>query len=222
MKQFQYLGILSILILNSCGLIKPNPPMDMNAVVEVKPLPVVVSQVNIPLEIDLMPFFKMADDKVDKTFKGSDKPCQGLRYEYKLNRSSFNIEGKGIGLLGLGLDLQYGAKGEYCPLCIMDKCATPPVGFQIGFDEPMKRAKIGIDCKFKLLPSYKIQSSTSITELTPVDPIKVIFGFDVTNMLLNRIKPYLGDLSKMVDKEIRSLSSNPCLINCNKTFTSIK
>jgi hypothetical protein len=68
MKQFQYLGILSILILNSCGLIKPNPPMDMNAVVEVKPLPVVVSQVNIPLEIDLMPFFKMADDKVDKTF----------------------------------------------------------------------------------------------------------------------------------------------------------
>lgn len=209
MKQIQIIGITAVLFLNACGLIKPTPPTDMNAVVEVKPLPVVVSQVNIPLEIDLMPFFKLADDKVDKSFKGSDKPCQGLRYEYKLNRSSFNIEGKGVGQLGLGLDIQYGAKGEYCPMCVMDQCATPPVGFQIGIDEPMKRAKIGIDCKFKLLPNYKISSTTTISELTPVDPIKVIFGFDVTNMLMNRIKPYLGDLSKMVDKEIAKVDLKP-------------
>jgi hypothetical protein len=149
-------GVISVV--SSCGIIKPQPPMDMNAVVEVKPLPVVVSQVNIPLEIDLMPFLKMADDKVDKTFSGQDKPCQGLRYEYKLNRSPFIFEGRGIGQISMALDLQYGAKGEYCPLCIMDVCATPPVGFQIGMDEPMKRARIGIESKFKILPNYSYKS----------------------------------------------------------------
>jgi hypothetical protein len=200
-------GVISVI--SSCGIIKPQPPMDMNAVVEVKPLPVVVSQVNIPLEIDLMPFLKMADDKVDKTFSGQDKPCQGLRYEYKLNRSPFIFEGRGIGQISMALDLQYGAKGEYCPLCIMDVCATPPVGFQIGMDEPMKRARIGIESKFKILPTYKIQSVTTIQEVKPIDPIKVLFGFDVTNLLLNRVKPYFGELSKMVDKEIAKVDLKP-------------
>lgn len=202
-----FAGVISLA--SSCGLIKPKPPLDMNAVVEVKPLPVVISQVNIPLEIDLMPFFKMADDKVDKTFSGKDNPCQGLRYEYKINRSPFIIEGRGIGQLGLSLDLQYGAKGEYCPMCIMDQCATPPVGFQIGIEEPLKRAKIAIESKFKLLPNYKIQSVTTIQDVKPVDPIKVIFGFDVTNLLMNRVKPYFGELSKMVDKEIGKVDLKP-------------
>ena len=209
-RKVYVLPLSAVLFLSACGVLKPTPPIDMNAVVEVKPLPVVVSQVNIPLEIDMMPFIKMADSKVDKTFKGaSEKKCDGLSYEYKMARSPFSFEGRGIGQVGLGLELQYGAKGEYCPLCVMGSCATPPVGFQIGFDEPMKRLKIEIESKFKLLPNYKIQSQTSIKELKPIDPIKVMFGFDITNLLMNQSKPYLGEITKMVDAEISKVDLKP-------------
>ena len=194
--------VTSLCVIYSCGSIKPEPPENKDKTLELKEIPTVVSSLNIPLEVDMLPFIGMADKLVDKSFNGSDKPCEGLRYEYKLNRSSFQFDGRGVGKIGLGLDLQYGARGEFCALCMGNSCSVPEVSFQIGFTEPMKRARIEVESKIKVLPDYKLQSNTTITSLKPIDPIKIMFGFDVTNMLLKQAKPFLSEATKAIDMEV--------------------
>ncbi len=197
------------IVLASCGSIKPEPPSNMNQTIAVKELPVVTSNLDIPIEVNMVPFINLADSKVDKSFKGSDKPCEGLRYEYKLERAPFRYQGLGVGKIGLGLDLKYAAKGEYCASCMGGSCIVPAPGFEMGFSEPMKRVKVEIQSNLKLKNDYKIQSQTEIKEIKPIDPIKVIFGYDITDLLLKQAQPFIKDAMKSVDQEIGKLDLKP-------------
>ncbi|MFM8994719.1 MAG: DUF4403 family protein, partial [Bacteroidota bacterium] len=84
-----------LLLVSGCGTIQPEVPTTANQVVAVKPMPSVASTINIPIRVELKPFIKLADQSFDKEFKGSDNPCSGLRYQYKLEREPIQLSGKG-------------------------------------------------------------------------------------------------------------------------------
>ncbi len=197
-------GVLSLLF-NACGSIKPEPPDKSNMLLAQKAIPKIVSTIDLPLEIDLNPYLKMAESQIDKSFQGGESPCEGLRYQYKMDRGALEVSGKGGNKIGLALDLSYAVKGEYCALCLGSSCSVPTVGISMGYGEPMKKARVGMESTIEILPSYKIKTQSKITELKAIDPIKVAFGIDVTNMILNRAKPYLGDAMKLVDAEVAKI-----------------
>ena len=208
MKVVVFLGIGSLFILgfSSCGSIKPEPPDKSNLLLLEKPIPTVVSAIDLPLEIDLTPYIKLAETNIPKEFRGSESPCQGLRYQYKMDRKPIEFVGKGGNKIGLSLDLAYSASGVYCALCLGSDCSVPTVGLSLGVGaEPMKKARFGMESSIELLPNYKIKTVSKITELKAIDPIKLAFGLDVTNMVLNQVKPYLNDAMKMVDAEVAKI-----------------
>ncbi len=207
MKVVVFLGIGSLFILgfSSCGSIKPEPPDKSNLLLLEKPIPTVVSAIDLPLEIDLTPYLKLAETNIPKTFKGGESPCEGFRYQYKMDRQPIEFVGKGGNKIGLSLDLAYSASGVYCALCLGADCSVPTVGLSLGVGEPMKKARFGMESSVELLPNYKIKTLSKITELKAIDPIKLAFGLDVTNMVLNQVKPYLNDAMKMVDAEVAKI-----------------
>ncbi len=201
-----------------CGSIKPEAPSTANQVVDVKPMPTVASNINIPIKVELKPFIKMADQSYDKEFKGADKPCSGLRYQYKLKREPIQLSGRGKTVF-LGLDVAYGFSGEYCAACVFDNCINPPIPFSCGWDESLRRAKIKLKSDIELTSNYRIKSTTSFTEFTPVDPCRVTFAnININDVLMSQIKPELGNLAEMIDAEIAKQDLKPYILPIWKAF----
>lgn len=202
-----------IWLFSACGTIQPEAPTTANQVVAVKPMPSVASTMNIPIRVELKPFIKMADQSFDKEFKGFDKPCSGLRYEYKLKREPLQLTGKGKTVF-LGIDVAYGFSGEYCAGCVFDNCINPPIPFSCGWgDETLRRAKIKLKSDVELTSNYRIKSSTSFTEFTPIDPCRVTFAqININDVLMGQIRPELGNLAKMIDAEIGKQDLKPYVL----------
>lgn len=220
MKTFNTLILFAFIpgIFFGCGSIQPNAPSTANQVVAVKPMPAVASTINIPIKVELKPFIKLADQSFDKEFKGADKPCSGLRYQYKLKREPIQLSGKGKTVF-LGLDVAYGFAGEYCAACVFDNCINPPIPFSCGWDESMRRAKIKLKSDIELSTNYRIKSTTSFTEFTPVDPCRVTFAnININDVLMSQLKPELGNLAKMIDAEIGKQDLKPYILPIWKAF----
>jgi hypothetical protein len=175
-------------------------------------MPTVASNINIPIKVELKPFIKMADQSFDKEFKGADKPCSGLRYQYKLKREPIQLSGRGKTVF-LGLDVAYGFSGEYCAACVFDNCINPPIPFSCGWDESLRRAKIKLKSDIELTSNYRIKSTTTFTEFNPIDPCRVTFAnININDVLMSQIKPELGNLAKMIDAEIAKQDLKPYIL----------
>ncbi len=209
--RFSVVGL--IWFFTSCGTIQPEVPASANQVVAVKPMPTVNSTINIPIRVELKPFIKLADQSFDKEFKGADNPCSGLRYQYKLKREPIQLTGKGKTVF-LGLDVAYGFSGEYCAACVFDNCINPPIPFSCGWgDEILRRAKIKLKSDVELTSNYRIKSTTSFTEFTPIDPCRVTFAqININDVLMSQIRPELGNLAKMIDAEIGKQDLKPYIL----------
>lgn len=203
----------SLWLFSACGSIQPEAPTTANQIVPVKPMPSVASTINIPIRIELKPFIKLADQSFDKEFKGADNPCSGLRYQYKLKREPIQLSGKGKTVF-LGLDVAYGFSGEYCAGCVFDNCINPPIPFSCGWgEETLRRAKIKLKSDVELTSNYRIKSSTSFTEFTPIDPCRVTFAqININDVLMGQIRPELGNLAKMIDTEIGKQDLKPYIL----------
>jgi hypothetical protein len=209
--RFSVVGL--IWFFTSCGTIQPEVPASANQVVAVKPMPTVNSTINMPIRVELKPFIKLADQSFDKEFKGADNPCSGLRYQYKLKREPIQLTGKGKTVF-LGLDVAYGFSGEYCAACVFDNCINPPIPFSCGWgDESLRRAKIKLKSDVELTSNYRIKSTTSFTEFTPIDPCRVTFAqININDVLMSQIRPELGNLAKMIDAEIGKQDLKPYIL----------
>lgn len=212
-KSLSAICIFVLWLFSACGTIQPEVPTTANQVVAVKPMPSVASTINIPIRVELKPFIKMADQSFDKEFKGFDKPCSGLRYEYKLKREPLQLTGKGKTVF-LGLDVAYGFSGEYCAGCVFDNCINPPIPFSCGWgNETLRKAKIKLKSDVELTSNYRIKSSTSFTEFTPIDPCRVTFAqININDVLMGQIRPELGNLAKMIDAEIEKQDLKPYIL----------
>ncbi|MCX6177007.1 MAG: DUF4403 family protein, partial [Bacteroidetes bacterium] len=206
-------------VISACGSIKPEAPATANQVVPAKPMPAIASTINVPIKIDLKSYIKLADQSFDKDFAGSDRPCSGLRYQYKLKREPIQLTGKGKTVF-LGLDIAYGFSGEYCAACVYENCITPPIPFSCGWgDETLRKAKVKLQSDIELTSNYRIKSNTIFTDLTPIDPCRVTFAnININDVLVKQLKPELGKFAKIIDAEIAKQDLKPYILPVWKAF----
>ncbi len=201
--------VIVSLFFQSCGGIKPSAPVTANQTIEKKALPPITSTINIPIKVEMKPFLKMADDAFDKEFKGSDKPCSGLRYDYKVQRQPLKVTGNGKTLF-LDLNMAYGFRGEYCAACIMETCINPPIPFSCGWNESLRRVNVKLSSDIDILSNYRIKSVSKFLELNTIDPCAITFAnININNVLLDQLKPQLGSFAKMIDQEVAKQDLKP-------------
>lgn len=173
-----------------------------------KPLPAVMSQIDVPVSVDLKPYFELANNSLDKHLEGGEDPCQGLRYQYKLDRGDLKFSGQKQSL-NTSVQVAYGLKGEYCAACLMGSCALPPIAFSCGWSEAPRKANLSLNSALSLSPDYRLISKTSVLELKALNPCKVSFGIDITQQLLNTVKPLMGELCAEIDKQVAAYELKP-------------
>ncbi len=211
MNFYRLFIFISCISLISCRTIKPEAP---NVTTESIPLKKSISSnINIPVEIDLNPYFSMAENSVANVYEGNDNPCEGLRYNYRFIRSPFIISGN-KDVVTLSFDGKYQIKGNYCAKCINDHCLLPTPTFSCGFNEPLRGISIGYSSTIKLLPDYHLQSNTSLVKAQAVDKCKISFAnIDITEKLMKEIKNQLELLGKNVDDQVNSYDLKPLMKN---------
>ena len=217
MKIRLFISFFVTVFFYSCSTIKPEAPLVSKEVISAPPT--VLSNLNIPVEVDLNSYFLMAEKSVPLQFEGSDNPCEGLRYYYQFLRSPFNISGNKDNI-NLSFEGKYKIKGSYCAKCFNQNCLLATPVFSCGFDEPLRRIQIAYTSKIKLLPDYHLSSITSLVKTEPTDPCKVGFvNFDITGKLLKEVKTQLEVLGKSVDSQVYSYNLKPYVTGFwNKLF----
>ena len=207
MKRFLIPLIIIIGFCSSCASIKTAAPSITEETLN--PPPAITSNINIPTEIDLAPYFKTAETSTPAQYEGSDNPCEGLRYSYQFLRSPFNIYGN-KDVVNVSFDGKYKIKGSFCAKCFSETCLLPTPTFSCGFGEPLRKIEIGYSSKIKLLPNYHLSSLTTLTKANAVDKCKISFAnIDITDRLMKEIKSQLEIIGKDIDKEMAAYDLKP-------------
>lgn len=183
------------------------------AVPDVVPL----SQIDIPLQVNLKPIYALAERNVDTVFTSPDFPegwvqadC-ATRYRYRFRRSPLRMTMKGT-TLDLSFTGFYKIAGS-TRLCTGSTVLSPwTPSCTCGYDEPERRVQIGFTTSFSLQPNYVLQ--TKITRKEPVaqDKCEVCFwGQNVTKDVLDGLKKELDASKKAMEDSFGLLNLKPYL-----------
>ena len=216
MKVFSSALFLTVLF-SSCATIHPAAP---SAVMEkITPPESVVSILNMPVEVDLTPYYNMAEKNVSSVFEGADNPCEGIRYTYQFLRSPFAMYGS-KDALRFSFAAKYKIKTSYCAKCVSDVCLLPTPNFSCGFTEPMRRLDVGYSSKIKLLSNYRLSSQTTLEKFDALDKCNISFmNIDVTDKLMKVMREELTKAGKSVDSQLSTYDLKPYLQDIwNKLF----
>lgn len=194
-----------LVILTACAEIKPVAP----AVEVAKPGPEkqLVSIIDIPIQVELKPYFKEADASVPNRFEGKEEHCEGTSFSYVFERKPIEFKGKG-NELQFDIDGKYALKMNYCPACTdvftsAGHCVTPRIYASCGVGEPMRRIEISFASTFELKPDFSLKSVTTLKDVKPVDKCEVtVFSFDATNQLMKEVRKSLKDMGAEIDKKV--------------------
>jgi hypothetical protein len=194
-----------LLMLPACGTITPNEPKV--SVTNPVPEKQEVSIIDIPIQVELKPYFKQADAAVPSKFTGKEEHCEGTSYSYAFERSPIEFEGKGNDLQ-FKIDGKYALKINYCPNCTdmfdsKGSCVIPRLYASCGVGEPLRKIAIAYTSSFELLPNYQLKSTTKLKEIRPIDKCEItVFKYDATTDLLKEVKKSLKDLAGDIDKKV--------------------
>lgn len=203
------MGILTVLCA-ACSSIKPEKPAA--TVVESPPPPSpVITDIVVPIEINLSSYFKEADKTVPKITTGSDKPCSGIRYDFLFQKDSFQISTSNNHLLS-ELVGSYWIKMEYCAACTglfseQPVCVSPVIPFSCGINETKPSVRIRLVTELAIGEDYNLVTSTGINELKALNPCEVtLFRFDATDEVMKEVRKTLKKQCEATDKQLGSIS----------------
>jgi len=220
MKKHVFFWLVLVLIISSCATIKPSTPKVSSDIITA--LPIAVSNINIPIELDLSPYFNIAEKMAPIQYEGAESPCEGLRYYYQFLRSPFKISGN-KDEINLFFEGKYKIKGSYCAQCLKENCLLPSPSFSCGFDESLRRINIGYSSKIKILPNYHLYTSTTLLKAEAIDKCKIGFiNYDITDKLIKEVRVQLDLIGKNVDAQIRSYDLKPYVLNIWNKLTEIQ
>lgn len=210
------LVIAPSIVLYSCGAVKPLAPL--SSTVDIPKIVQPVSNVEVPVTVDLKTYFKQAETSVPNKYADSKQPCEGLRYAFTFSRTPFEIAGNN-NVIGLKFTGSYGFNVSYCAKCADlfgsgSKCIVPTLSAQCGVDnEPPRRMEIAYQSTINVTPDYHLKSKTILYPAPkPLDRCNVLMGnVDVTDKLIEYITGPLNDLGKQVDAKVAAYNVKPIL-----------
>ncbi|HAL81936.1 MAG TPA: hypothetical protein DCO83_06645 [Mucilaginibacter sp.] len=200
----------------SCSTLKPLAPVATEA--DIPALVQPVSNVEVPVTVDLKTYFVQAENSVPNKFSGSQQPCEGLSYAYTFTRTPFAITGNN-NVVNLKFTGSYGFSASYCAKCTTllgsgPQCIVPTVSAQCGVgDEPPRRMEISYQSTINVTPDFHLQSKTILFPAPkPIDRCNIFMGnIDVTDRLIKYISGPLNDLGKQVDAKIAAYNIKPMI-----------
>jgi hypothetical protein len=173
------------------------------------------SQIDIPIQIDLRPVYRMAEKNVDTVFTSPNYPdgwvqadC-ATRYKYHFRRSPLSMSIRGT-TLQLGFTGFYQIVGS-TRVCVRGTVLSPwTPGCSCGFDEPERKVTVGFTSVFRLQPNYLLQSRISRSEPKALDKCEVCFwGQDITKEVINGLKAELDASKKAMEDSFGNFNLRP-------------
>lgn len=198
------------LLLVGCGSIKPDAPevvVTKSDSTWTQP----VSQISVPIRIDLTPYFEQTNTEIPTEFKGKEDNCDGVSFAYEFKRSPIQFEGKGKDL-HYSVDGKYALHLSYCPQCTEvfnedGNCIIPRIYASCGVNEPMRKIHVAYKTEIGLTPNYSLISKTELQSVEALSPCKItVFKYNATKTIEEEVTKALQALELDIDKEISSIS----------------
>ncbi|MBS1918739.1 MAG: DUF4403 family protein [Bacteroidetes bacterium] len=196
--------ILLLFISASCSH-KINPAEPVISVTEINKDSLPDSEINIPFQIDLKPFYILAEKNIDTVFNSPGYPDNWVhdgcssRYMYTFRRGPLQMKVSGNSL-NLGFTGFYKVIGS-TRACINGTAIspwTPPC--KCGFTEGDRKVNVTFVNTFRIQPDYKIRISINRSEPQPLNKCEVCFwGQDITSHVMKELKSSLDDAKKNME-----------------------
>ncbi len=192
--------IIAIIFFASCSP-KINPEKPSLAATNFKLDSLPVSEINIPIQVNLKPVYAMAEKSVDTLFTSPKYPTEwvqdgcDVRYKYSFRRSPLQMKAAGNSLT-LGFTGFYKIEGS-TRACIAGLAVSPWTSpCRCGYTEPERRVNVSFTNSLAVLPDYKVKLAIVRNEPQALDKCQVCFwDQDITKQVLNGLKTEL-DLAK--------------------------
>lgn len=173
------------------------------------------SQIDIPIQINLKPVYRLAENNVDTVFTSPNYPngwvqanCE-TRYKYHFRRSplTMSMNGNTLNLSFLGYYQIVGSTRG----CVGGVVISPwTSSCRCGFDEPERRVNVGFTSTFQLRPNYILHSRIVRNEPKPLDKCSVCFwGQDITNEVMKGLKAELDASKKTMEDSFALVNLRP-------------
>lgn len=165
------------------------------------------SEINVPIQINLRPFYTMAESQVDTLFTSPGYPdgwvqqgCE-TRYKYSFRRSPLQMKASGLSL-SLGFTGYYKIIGS-TRVCVAGAAVTPwTAPCRCGYDEPERRVNVSFSNSIAILPDYKVKMTIKRNEPQALDKCEVCFwGQDITRQVLNGLKTELDTAKAALERD---------------------
>lgn len=182
-------------------------------VVETLPL----SEINIPLKVDLKPFYALAEKQVDTIFTSPNYPNDWLqadcatRYKYYFRRTPLRLNASGT-TLDLSFTGLYKITGS-TRMCMGGAAVSPwTPSCHCGFSEGDRKVNIGFASTFRLRPDYILNTQITRAEPKALNQCTVCFwGQDITSTVLEGLKKELDASKKVMEATLGSVNLKPYL-----------
>jgi len=207
--------LLLILGCNSKKIAATPPPVNTVAALDSLPL----SDIDIPISINLRPLYDMAERNVQETYTTPDYPQRFVedncdtRYMYKFRRGPLQFSSAGdqlqIGFTGYyiiagGQRLCSGSGNARTPLSPWSPTCT------CGLKEGERRVNVGFTASLTVSPSYRIVPMIRVQDPKPLDKCTVCFwGQDITPLVMDRLKAQLGEARAGMQDSLSKLDLRP-------------
>ncbi|AHF17182.1 DUF4403 family protein [Niabella soli] len=173
------------------------------------------SNIDIPVQIDLAPFFALANKQVDTLFTSPHFPDDwvqegcGIRYKYSFRRGplQFTIKNTTIDIAFTGYYKIIGSTRA----CVNGKALSPwTPACQCGFEEGERKVKVGLTVHLFLMTNYSIKMQVVRKEPEPLDRCTVCFwGQDITTSILDALKKELDQSKAGLEKGYGRIDLKP-------------
>ncbi len=214
MKGWCILVIPILIVFFSCSRkISPDKPSLGATNFKLDSLP--VSEINVPIQVNLRPLFTMAESQVDTLFTSLNYPDgwvqQGCdtRYKYSFRRSPLQMKASGTSL-NLGFMGYYKIIGS-TRVCVGGAAVSPwTAPCRCGFNEPERRVNVSFTNSISIQPDYKVKLLIKRNEPQPLDKCEVCFwGQDITNEVMNGLKEELDTAKAVLERNYGTIDLKP-------------
>lgn len=173
------------------------------------------SQIDIPIQISLKPFYTLAEKNVDHYFTSPNYPNGWIesdcatRYKYHFTRSPLRMTMNGT-TLNLAFTGSYKIIGS-TRACVNGVVLSPwTPECKCGFTEGERKVNISFVSTFNLRPNHILQTKIVRTEPLALNKCNVCFwGQDITTTVMDGLKKELDLSKKLMEDSFGTINLKP-------------
>lgn len=206
-------ALVPVLLLTACSSVNPDLPDVTDNDTWIPPKQP-ESQIDIPIGINLRPYFRDVEQKTPTKFEGSEQTCEGVSYDYTFLRKPINFSAE-RNAIQFNVDGKYALKLNYCPQCTdlfssAGSCVIPRIYASCGVGEPMRNVNVAYQTKIELTKKYALKSETQLKSVKATSPCKItVFQYNATDKIEDELELALQKVEKDIDREISAVDLRP-------------